>query len=193
MISRTQSTFGLYPTPAAATEAAIAYWSGAFKTATDIATWWTRAWLRGPDLLAAFTPATAFGAAFKAPTPAEAVADAKLAVREAEALAVEATAASVEVAEDLSEIPETIAEHAIAVAKIEVAPVVEAAADDLTRLVGVGPKLAQSLSARGVTRFAQIAAWTKKDLEDVDKSLKLLGRAERDAWIAQAKRFAAET
>ncbi|MDR6627885.1 phasin PhaH [Caulobacter segnis] len=66
-----------------------------------------------------------------------------------------------------------------------------AGADDLTRLVGVGPKLAASLAELGVTTFGQIAAWTPEELADIDLKLGLKGRAERDAWIAQAKRFAA--
>src|SRR4051812_42966812 len=32
--------------------------------------------------------------------------------------------------------------------------------DDLTRLKGVGPKLAEQLRALGVTRFSQVAAWS---------------------------------
>lgn len=66
-----------------------------------------------------------------------------------------------------------------------------AAGDDLTRLVGVGPKLAASLAELGVTTFSQIAAWTPEELAAIDLKLGLKGRAERDAWIAQAKRFAA--
>ena len=61
--------------------------------------------------------------------------------------------------------------------------------DDLTRLVGVGPKLAASLGELGVTTFSQIAAWTPDELASFDQLLNLKGRAERDAWIAQAKRF----
>ncbi|MCK5910409.1 MAG: hypothetical protein KAG62_10715 [Caulobacter sp.] len=72
-----------------------------------------------------------------------------------------------------------------------VAETVVAAGDDLTRLVGVGPKLAASLAELGVTTFSQIAAWTPEELADIDLKLGLKGRAERDAWIAQAKRFAA--
>jgi len=68
---------------------------------------------------------------------------------------------------------------------------VETVGDDLTRLVGVGPKLATSLAELGVTRFSQIAAWSPDDLASIDQLLNLKGRAERDAWIAQAKRFAA--
>jgi predicted flap endonuclease-1-like 5' DNA nuclease len=69
----------------------------------------------------------------------------------------------------------------------------EAIADDLTRLVGVGPKLAVSLADLGVTSFSQIAAWTPEDLASIDQLLNLKGRADRDAWIAQAKRFASAT
>jgi predicted flap endonuclease-1-like 5' DNA nuclease len=68
---------------------------------------------------------------------------------------------------------------------------VEAVGDDLTRLVGVGPKLAASLAELGFTTFSQIAAWTPEELAEIDLKLGLKGRAERDAWIAQAKRFAA--
>jgi len=63
--------------------------------------------------------------------------------------------------------------------------------DDLTRLAGIGPKLALALAERGVTRFAHLAAWTAKDLAQADAALSLKGRAVRDAWVAQAKRMAA--
>jgi predicted flap endonuclease-1-like 5' DNA nuclease len=66
-----------------------------------------------------------------------------------------------------------------------------AARDDLTRLVGIGPKLAAALAERGVTAFAQIAAWTEADLAEIDAALNLRGRASRDDWVGQAKRFAA--
>ncbi|USQ94619.1 phasin PhaH [Caulobacter sp. RL271] len=96
----------------------------------------------------------------------------------------------------------TQAFEAVADAPVEVAeaaaPVIEAAAetaqavgDDLTRLVGVGPKLAASLAELGVTTFSQIAAWTPDELASFDQLLSLKGRAERDAWIAQAKRLVA--
>jgi len=75
-------------------------------------------------------------------------------------------------------------------------PVIEAAepeapsTDDLTVMTGIGPKLSVALAERGVTRFAQIAAWTAKDLAEVDAALSLKGRAVREAWVAQAKRLA---
>jgi predicted flap endonuclease-1-like 5' DNA nuclease len=65
--------------------------------------------------------------------------------------------------------------------------------DDLTRMTGVGPKLAGALAERGVTRFAQIAAWTADDLAAVDAALNLKGRAVREAWVAQARRLARES
>jgi len=83
---------------------------------------------------------------------------------------------------------------------VEAAPVEAAAeapieavatlADDLTRVVGIGPKLAASLGELGVTSFSQIAAWTAEDIQSIDQLLNLKGRADRDAWVAQAKRFA---
>jgi predicted flap endonuclease-1-like 5' DNA nuclease len=65
----------------------------------------------------------------------------------------------------------------------------EATVDDLTRLVGIGPKLAASLAELGVTTFGQIAAWTPDELASYDSLLNLKGRAERDAWVAQAQRL----
>lgn len=63
-------------------------------------------------------------------------------------------------------------------------------ADDLTRLNGVGPVLARKLHAAGVTRFAQIAAWTEQDIAAMDDKLSFKGRIERDGWVAQAKALA---
>jgi len=40
-----------------------------------------------------------------------------------------------------------------------------------------------------VTQFAQVAAWTDKDVARFDSELKLLGRAARNEWVAQAKRM----
>jgi predicted flap endonuclease-1-like 5' DNA nuclease len=70
------------------------------------------------------------------------------------------------------------------------AEAVAAAADDLTRLVGVGPRLAERLGDLGVKSFKDIAAWTDEDVASFDKALDLKGRASRDAWVAQARRFA---
>lgn len=62
------------------------------------------------------------------------------------------------------------------------------AADDLTRIKGVGPKLAVLLGELGITAYAQIAAWSDKDVERIDAELgRFKGRIARDQWIAQAK------
>lgn len=84
-----------------------------------------------------------------------------------------------------------VAEAVEAVAEaVEAVPAtVEAAVDDLTKLVGIGPKLAASLADLGVTKFSQIAAWTPDELSSYDQLLNLKGRADREAWIDQAKRF----
>ena len=74
----------------------------------------------------------------------------------------------------------------------EAAMATSMAADDLTRLVGIGPTLANKLANLGVRTFADIAAWTDEDLERVDKALELKGRAAREAWIDQARQFAAQ-
>ena len=66
----------------------------------------------------------------------------------------------------------------------------DAAVDDLKQLSGVGPALEKKLNAAGVTSFAQIAAWTKADVADMDEKLSFKGRIEREGWIAQAKKLA---
>ena len=61
-------------------------------------------------------------------------------------------------------------------------------ADDLSQLKGVGPKLVSLLHGLGITRFAQIAAWTDEDIARVDEQLgNFKGRVTRDNWVEQAK------
>ncbi len=63
-----------------------------------------------------------------------------------------------------------------------------ASGDDLTRIKGLGPKLADQLRAMGVTRFAQIAAWDDAEIDRVDAKLgRFQGRIRRDDWPAQAR------
>ena len=93
-------------------------------------------------------------------------------------------------AEAVAEVPVEITEAAAPVAEV-ISETAQVMGDDLTRLVGVGPKLAASLAELGVTTFGQIAAWTPDELAAFDQMLNLKGRAERDAWIAQAKRLTA--
>ena len=63
-------------------------------------------------------------------------------------------------------------------------------ADDLKLLSGVGPVLEKKLIEAGVTSFAQIAAWTEKDIEEFDEKLSFKGRIEREGWVDQAKELA---
>jgi len=66
------------------------------------------------------------------------------------------------------------------------------ASDDLTRLKGVGPKLAAQLGELGVTSFAHIAAWSEADIDRVDARLgRFQGRIRRDSWVEQARLLAA--
>lgn len=73
-----------------------------------------------------------------------------------------------------------------------VAAPAEDAVDDLLKLKGVGPKLRTLLIELGVTRYAQIAAWSDADIAAVDARLgNFKGRPVRDQWVDQAKYLAA--
>lgn len=66
------------------------------------------------------------------------------------------------------------------------------AGDDLTRLKGVGPKLAAQLAELGVTTFTQVAGWGEADIDRVDAQLgRFQGRIRRDNWVEQARLLAA--
>ena len=63
--------------------------------------------------------------------------------------------------------------------------------DDLTRIKGVGPKLAAKLESLGVTSFAQIAAWDEAEIDRIDAQLgRFEGRIRRDDWTGQARLLA---
>ena len=63
-------------------------------------------------------------------------------------------------------------------------------ADDLKVISGVGPKLEQVLNGMGVTRYADIAAWSASDVARIEAELGLDGRIARDGWVEQAKGLA---
>jgi large subunit ribosomal protein L21 len=67
----------------------------------------------------------------------------------------------------------------------------EGAADNLSLISGVGPKIRQSLGELGYTRFAQIAALTPEEIETIETALKSKGRIARDEWIDQARELMA--
>ena len=64
--------------------------------------------------------------------------------------------------------------------------------DDLKKLPGVGPATEKKLNALGVTQYAQIAAFTAAEIEQVDAALNLKGKIEQDDWPALAKELAGE-
>lgn len=67
------------------------------------------------------------------------------------------------------------------------------AADDLTRMKGVGPRLAERLGSVGITSFAQLAALTPQEADALDARLgDFQGRIHRDRWIEQASFLAKE-
>ncbi len=59
--------------------------------------------------------------------------------------------------------------------------------DDLTEIVGVGPRIAEVLNELGIWSFGQIAAWTPENAAWVEQHLSFKGRVEREGWIEQAR------
>jgi predicted flap endonuclease-1-like 5' DNA nuclease len=82
--------------------------------------------------------------------------------------------------------PPVLAETGVVVPPVPIASA--AGGDDLTRIKGVGPKLAGRLRALGVTSFAQVAAWDDSEIDRIDAQLgRFQGRIRRDDWPAQAR------
>ena len=184
-----------YGAAAAPAETYAAFWRGMFEVSSNATLWWTRKWLDAPKAFLAWSPARYAAlapAATAAAAPKTVAAIIDLAQAAAARAAVELsdrTEQVVGIAETVAEVPVSVAEDAVSVATVA-AEILEP--QDLTRLMGIGPKLAAALAERGVTRYAHIAAWTADDLAEFDKALDLKGRAVRDAWVAQAKRFVSE-
>ncbi|EKE45153.1 NADH:ubiquinone oxidoreductase 41 kD complex I subunit [Oceaniovalibus guishaninsula JLT2003] len=67
----------------------------------------------------------------------------------------------------------------------------DGAGDDLQRIRGFGPKLAEMLNDLGFYHFDQIAGWTPAEVAWVDDRLEgFKGRVLRDDWIGQARALA---
>lgn len=58
--------------------------------------------------------------------------------------------------------------------------------NDLLAIKGLGPKAAALLREGGVTRYAQIAAWSAEDVAKWDIKISGRGRITRDEWVEQA-------
>ena len=65
-------------------------------------------------------------------------------------------------------------------------------ADDLKLISGVTADLETQLKKFNVLRFDQIAAFSDDDIANLDETLKLDGRIEKDDWVGQAQRLMAE-
>ena len=76
---------------------------------------------------------------------------------------------------------------------LETSPVeldLDTSIDDLTRISGVGPKLAKKLNQAGVTRFAQIAELSDEAIAQLERDVvRFNGRIKRDDWQGQARQF----
>jgi predicted flap endonuclease-1-like 5' DNA nuclease len=142
-----------------------------------VAWWWMTRWTRATNLEAVAGAARAQVAAVET-----------LVARESEA-AIEVVEAAERMLEATTMIQPRVVEI-IAEQAEQAAEQSEEAGDDLTRLTGVGPKLALELAARGIRTFAQLADWTEDQAQAFDSELSLKGRVARDAWIAQARRLA---
>ena len=66
--------------------------------------------------------------------------------------------------------------------------------DDLTRIHGVGPKLAGLLNSMGISSFLQVSQFSREDIESVTAALQAFpGRIERDDWVGSATELYATT
>jgi predicted flap endonuclease-1-like 5' DNA nuclease len=62
--------------------------------------------------------------------------------------------------------------------------------DDLKQISGVGPGLEKKLQDAGITSYAQIAALTDAEIQDLEANVvKFAGRINRDDWIGQARQL----
>lgn len=60
--------------------------------------------------------------------------------------------------------------------------------DELTRIKGLGPKLATTLAELGVTKISQVAAWDDAEIDRIDAQLgRFQGRIRQDDWVGQAR------
>lgn len=64
--------------------------------------------------------------------------------------------------------------------------------DDLKAISGVGPKLEQVLNGLGVWTYAQIAVWTREEIDWVEGHLGIEGRIGRDEWLRRAAEAGAQ-
>ena len=136
------------------------------------------------------TPATAKSApAAKPAAPAKPAAAKPAAAKPVAAKSAAKPAASKPAAAKASAAPKPAASKPAAAPKKAAPPA--AKADNLRRLIGIGPVNDKLLKGLGVTTYAQIAAWTAADVKRIEDTLNFDGRIAREKWIEQAKLLAA--
>jgi predicted flap endonuclease-1-like 5' DNA nuclease len=68
------------------------------------------------------------------------------------------------------------------------------AADDLKLIKGIGPAFERELRKLGIVSFAQIAAWSAEDIEQIAPKIKAKpDRIRRDEWIQRASELAGKS
>jgi large subunit ribosomal protein L19 len=72
-----------------------------------------------------------------------------------------------------------------------VAAKAEVAADDVSLIGGVGPKIKTQLHAEGITSLKQIAEMSDEAIFALDEKLGLKGKTKREEWVEQAKELVA--
>ncbi len=72
-----------------------------------------------------------------------------------------------------------------------VAAKVEVAADDVSLIAGVGPKIKDALHKEGITSLKQIAEMNDEAIFALDEKLGLKGKTKREDWVEQAKEIVA--
>ncbi len=66
-------------------------------------------------------------------------------------------------------------------------PPIGSGRDNLQRIGGVNTEVEKLLNVQGITRYTQIAHWSKDDTERFDRLLGQSGRIQRENWIEQAQ------
>lgn len=91
----------------------------------------------------------------------------------------------------VASVAQAVATPAASVSAPAVIAPVPAVGDDLTRIRGIDRDMARLLADRGITKFAQIGAWTIADADRFGSALSLkLGRVQQESWIDQARLLA---
>jgi NADH-quinone oxidoreductase subunit E len=125
------------------------------------------------------------------PAVGQIIADASTAVEAAKSVASETTAKVIELRPAKTE-PAKAGPVKADPAKVKPAGApVEASADDLKVISGIGPKLEQVLNKMGVSTYAQISSWTDADVSRIEEHFGFPGRVLRDGWIDQASKLIA--